>query len=108
MHKGLNKNSVKKKDSQVKIYAAFKVRKTLVEKISVAKNSVKYSGISFSKAELYTRVKIKKSENKNESCMKIWTALNVRMKTLERMLWVSNSSLHLFCGKYLKKNFPEQ
>lgn len=94
----------------MKIYAAFNVRKTLVEKISVAENSVKYSGISFSKAELYTRVKTnkKKSENKNESCMKIWTALIVRKKTLAKMLWLNNSSLHLFCGEYLKKNFPEQ
>lgn len=71
----------------MKIYAAFNVRKTLVEKISVAENSVKYSGISFSKAELYTRVKTKKkSENKNESCMKIRIALNVRKKTLGKML----------------------
>ena len=95
----------------MKIYAAFNVRKTLVQKISVAENSVKYSGISFSKAELYTRVKTNKqtkTENKNEPCMKIWTALIVRKKTLTKMLWLNNSLLHLFCGKYLKKNFPEQ
>lgn len=46
----------------MKIHAAFNVRKTLVEKISVAENSVKYSVISFSKAELYTRVKTKKNQ----------------------------------------------
>lgn len=45
-----------KKDFQMKICTAFNVRKTVLEKIRVAESSVKYSGISFSKAELYTRV----------------------------------------------------
>lgn len=40
----------------MKICTAFNVRKTVLEKIHVAESSVKYSGISFSKTELYTRV----------------------------------------------------